>query len=361
MKTIKNILLAVAASSLTLFVLVHSASLSKGISIGIQICINNLIPSLFFFMVLCSFFMESGIGQKIFVFLIRPLSKLFCVSPVTASVFCFSLLGGFPVGAKLLADSVKREEISPQEAESALAYCVNCGPAFLISAVSVPIFHNYTIGIVVYCSQVLAALTIGIISRKHSHGSVSLSAPTVSIHPPQYSNSFISAVRSTVQSMGIICALVLLFSGISQILKEIGFMGFLSHKLEIIMTSEMANSFLTGLLEVTAGCNALQNCKSLTILILITGFGGVCIQLQIKAIIGNLKMNAFYFYRLPYIFFSWFYSMIFIRIFGGTIVVFSQQDQMIHQPYTVSPFFTVLLIILSVLLLLSVPKSDTMK
>ena len=344
-----------------IFAFMNSASLSQGISSGIQICLNSLIPSLFFFMVLCSFLMDSGIGQKTFRFLVRPLANLFCVSPAVASIFCFSLLGGFPVGAKLLSDGIRRQEISSQEAERALAFCVNCGPAFLISAVSIPIFCNYTIGIIVYCSQVLAALTIGIISRGRAKRLLSPANCTVGFLPSTYSSCFIGAVHSTIRSMGMICALVLLFSGFSQILKDTGLFAYVSHALELFMTSEAADCLITGLLEVTAGCHALQACKSFTVLIIITGFGGVCVQLQIKAIVGNLKMKYFYLYRIPYIFCSWLYSMILIRFFGGAVHVFSRQEHIIFQPYTVSPFFTVLLIILSVILLLSVRKSDTMK
>lgn len=354
---VKKVILSFIAAGALFLALLFSAPLAKGAQNGIQLCLNSLIPSLFIFMALCSFFMETGIGYKMLSFLASPLSRLLHISHSGAAIFCFSLLGGFPVGAKLLADAVKRKEIDQNTAERMLAYCVNCGPAFLISAVSVPIFHNYTIGIIVYCSQVLSALAVAIItarnlkkknvlpvSRQQDSGAVSF--------------QFIHAVESTIRSMALICALVVIFSAINYVLDDIEIMQKLASGFSLFMTDKMAISLLTGILEVTNGCNALAASQSLIVLIIITGFGGLCVQLQIKAVTANMRMTYFYLYRPLYIACSLFFSMILIRFFGGTAAVFNYQQPIVQKPFLVSPAFSILLIILSVFLLLSVRKSD---
>ncbi len=361
---ISNRLLPIAAIGMMLALLIWSAAFAQGIRDGISICLNNLIPSLFLFMILCSFFMESGIGKRMLSVLISPIAKLFHISKSGAAIFCFSLLGGFPIGAKLLSDAVKRNEMNPDTAERMLAYCVNCGPAFLISAVSIPVFHNYTVGIIVYCSQILAAVIIGILSgRKIKERTASAPSNKTNAEPasPAYSACFIRAVDSTARSMMLVCAFVLVFSGVSAVINELGVISWLSHRLALIMTEQEAAALLFGIMEVTTGCNALFPAPSFLIFVIITGFSGICVQLQIKAIMEKIRMRYFYLFRPLYVLLSCFFSMILIRLFGGTASVFGHQDAIIPKPFVVSPFFSVLLLILSLFLLLSVKKSDTIK
>ena len=210
---------------------------------GIQICLNSLIPSLFFFMALSSFLMQSGIGDKMFYPLCYPLSKMFRIEKKFVPIFCFSLLGGYPIGPKLIADAISKKEMSPKTGARMLAFCVNCGPAFLISAVSVPIFHNYRIGMIVYLSQILSAFCIGcLLGRKKTESPFS----KVLTQNQQYahlsfSNEFVIAVQTSVKSMALICAFVVAFTGISQVLKDTGMIHAISSLLQYVMTEESAN------------------------------------------------------------------------------------------------------------------------
>ena len=339
-----------------------SKSLAQGCLYGIQICLNSLIPSLFFFMALSSFLMQSGIGDKMFYPLCYPLSKMFRIEKKFVPIFCFSLLGGYPIGPKLIADAISKKEMSPKTGARMLAFCVNCGPAFLISAVSVPIFHNYRIGMIVYLSQILSAFCIGcLLGRKKTESPFS----KVLTQNQQYahlsfSNEFVIAVQTSVKSMALICAFVVAFTGISQVLKDTGMIHAISSLLQYVMTEESANCLVFGLLEVTSGCARLSGSPSMPLFILFTGFGGICVHIQTKAILNKaaVKMNLFYLLRPIYILFSYIFSMFFIRLCGGETAVFQAQDQIIRKNYTASPVSSVLLIILSITLLLSNQKSD---
>ena len=342
-----------------------SKSLAQGCLYGIQICLNSLIPSLFFFMALSSFLMQSGIGDKMFYPLCYPLSKMFRIEKKFVPIFCFSLLGGYPIGPKLIADAISKKEMSPKTGARMLAFCVNCGPAFLISAVSVPIFHNYGIGMIVYLSQILSAFCIGcLLGRKKTESPFS----KVLTQNQQYahlsfSNEFVIAVQTSVKSMALICAFVVAFTGISQVLKDTGMIRAISSLLQYVMTEESANCLVFGLLEVTSGCARLSGSPSMPLFILFTGFGGICVHIQTKAILNKaaVKMNLFYLLRPIYILFSYIFSMFFIRLCGGETAVFQAQDQIIRKNYTASPVSSVLLIILSITLLLSNQKSDTIE
>lgn len=349
-----KILLAFAVLISAIF---WAKSLAKGVVNGIGLCLNSLIPSLFFFLCLSAFLMRSDVGEKMFFFCNKPLSRFFRIPPSLVSVFCFSLLGGFPVGAKLLSDSVEEKKLSQIQAERMLAYCVNCGPAFLISAVSVPIFNNYSIGLIVYLSQVLAAIAVGWLCGRRMPASDNISTGTTPARK-SFSENLVLSVRSSVSSMAMICAFVLLFTGLNQVLKDSGLLTRLTAVLEHIMTEEKAGILLTGLLEVTSGCSGLSACKSLLLFALLTGFGGLCVQIQIQALINRcgMRMKYFYLYRPVYLAVSLFSSMVLVRFFGGAATVFSAQSPLIPRAYTVSPFGSILLIGLSVMLLLSCKK-----
>lgn len=362
---VMRVLQGIFASFAVILAIAFSKSLAKGCLYGIQICLNSLIPSLFFFMALSSFLMQSGMGDKMFYPFCRPLSKWFRIEKKQVPIFCFSLLGGYPIGPKLIADAIKKGELQPKTGERMLAFCVNCGPAFLISAVSVPIFHNYRIGLIVYLSQILAAVSIGcLIGRKQTPvTSQPVSAsPTLSAHR-SFSSEFVTAVQSSVKSMALVCAFVVVFTGISQILKDTGVIENISSLLQHIMTKETADCLIIGLLEVTSGCAQLAGCPSMPLFILFTGFGGICVQIQTKAILNQagVKMKWFYLFRPIYILLSYIFSMFLIRLCGGETAVFQAQDQIIRKNYTVSPAASVLLIILSIVLLLSCKKSDTIE
>ena len=356
----KGVFISSAAILTLILALLYSGPLAQGAGNGIMLCLNSLIPSLFLFMALCSFLMESGIGRKMFALWITPLSKVLHISPNGAAIFCFSLLGGFPIGAKLLADAVKRKEMKQETAERMLAYCVNCGPGFLISAVSVPVFHNYRIGVIVYCAQLLSAFVVALISaRKLPHEEIPKAEKSACLENMSY--HFVHAVESAIRSMASICALVVLFSAVSHVMEATGVMKALADGLSFCMTDKTAVSLITGILEVTNGCNTLAASQSFIILIIITGFGGFCVQLQIKAITGNMKMTCFYLYRPLYIACSLLFSMVLIRFFGGTAAVFQHQELIVQKPFLISPLFSVLLVILSLILLLSVRKADIIK
>ena len=66
---------------------------------GVQLCLQTVIPSLFCFMVLTGFLINSGLYRLISLPL-GPLTKgLFCLPPSMGSVVLLSLIGGYPMGA----------------------------------------------------------------------------------------------------------------------------------------------------------------------------------------------------------------------------------------------------------------------
>ena len=62
---INDVLLICAVTALCCTILIFSDIISSGILSGIKTCVNVLIPSLFPFMIISSFIIQSGLSEKI--------------------------------------------------------------------------------------------------------------------------------------------------------------------------------------------------------------------------------------------------------------------------------------------------------
>lgn len=129
----KKLFLPLIFILLFFIMLAGSASTFQGALNGLNLWLFTVLPSLLPYMIISSFMTESGTFQY--------LSRL--LSPVTRHVFGLSkncgyviLLGflcGYPIGSKLSADMVKKNEISVREGQILLSFCNNVSPAFLIT------------------------------------------------------------------------------------------------------------------------------------------------------------------------------------------------------------------------------------
>ena len=107
---------------------------------GLLIWYRNMIPSLFPFMVLSGFMIRCGFSVKIGQLLKPILGLLFRLPPPMLYVIFMGFLCGFPMGAKVVADMLEKEQITPEEGTYLLAFCNNIGPLYLLGYV-IPLFH----------------------------------------------------------------------------------------------------------------------------------------------------------------------------------------------------------------------------
>lgn len=251
-----------------------SQDISAGISQGIHICLNSLIPSLYFFMILSNIIMNTSLCRV----LARPFRlfsrRVLKLNDKLFVIFLLSLLGGYPVGAKLIGDQLKEHRISVKTGQRMMMFCVNCSPAFLICYLSLYLWDSMVIGVILYLSQVLAALLMAVLSGFRYPIPKQVPAAQGS-QQDTLSAVFVSSVNQATHTMGIICSFVVTFCAAFPILDH-----FLSDgKLSLA---------IKGLLEVTAGCQGLASVSFLSSVLgaaLFTSFGGVCVFLQITAIV----------------------------------------------------------------------------
>ena len=128
-------------------ILLFPNDVRNGASNGISYCLYTLVPSLFPFMVLSSFIIHSGISKFIGKLLQPVIQFLFYLPGSAGSVIIMSMIGGYPVGARGCMSLLEQGAITQKQAQRMLYFCVNAGPAFIISVVGSTLLQNALMGL----------------------------------------------------------------------------------------------------------------------------------------------------------------------------------------------------------------------
>lgn len=251
--------------------LVFSAKAKNGAFMGVMLCGRVVIPSLFPFTV-CALFLQNADFLRFFDRLSPITTKIFGLNGRGVGLWVLSLIGGYPIGAKLLSQSVEKREIAPETAGKMLGYCVNAGPAFIITAVGVNAFSSKTIGVILLCSHIFASFLVLCLNR-FLYGNIEVKAKMQTT--PSFSDNFVLSTANAASAIMNVCGFVILFSCVIAFFEQ--------------------NEKLSGLgllLEVTNGVN---NSKNVFVVSFLLGFSGVSIWCQVLAMTRNIKMNFLHF------------------------------------------------------------------
>ncbi len=259
----------------------------EGAKSGISYSLGILIPSLFPFMFLSGFAVEYGISRKLGRIL-SPFTEKILYLPSEAGVtVLLSLIGGFPVGAVGISALFKQGKITEKQAQRMLCFCVNSGPAFLISVVGTELYDSEMIGIILLTAQTIASLIIGAVLGLLARRKEPLQrSVAVSGGRNSFSSAFVISAKNASVSTVNLCALVVLFSSFESVLMNI-------LKIDSSSPSGMA---LKAILEVTDGCSCLaENHVPIFLTALAIGWSGICVHFQIYASAENININKLVF------------------------------------------------------------------
>ncbi len=273
----KKLLIISILFALTVILLYPNASatgVEKGLIISSKVIIPSLFPITFCVTLLMNFINTENSG-----FLSKVSVKIFNLTAMEFIGFLLSLIGGYPIGAKIISELYDNGKTNKNNAITMQNYCVNAGPAFIIIAVGIKMFHNIKIGFVLFASHILSSIIIAIISKKKI---VLNKAQKQSIIKSDFAESFVNSAASTSSALIGICFYVTLFSVIGEILDSV------SSKISFL-------KFVKYFLEIT---NALNNNKNVYVASFLLGFAGFCIWLQIFSINKEYNIKNFVLFRI---------------------------------------------------------------
>ncbi|MEA4932824.1 MAG: nucleoside recognition domain-containing protein [Lawsonibacter sp.] len=268
---------------------------------GLTLCGNVIIPSLFPFFVLSSMVVDLGMSRYLGKLLEPIMAPLFRVNGSCATALALGFVGGYPVGARTAISLYQSGQCSRTEAERMLAFCNNCGPAFILGVVGAGVFSSGAIGLLLYLAHISASLLIGLLfsfyrpgEGPRSQGKTGPQFQTTSL-PLAFTRSVTGALQSTIN----ICAFILFFTVAIRILTISGFLSMLASLLSCLLaplglSQIWAERLLAGILEVSSGVASLRDgalSGRLSMAAFMLGWAGVSVHCQVMAFLGDSGLS----------------------------------------------------------------------
>lgn len=243
---------------------------------AISLCCAIIFPSLFPFTVCVLMVIRYGINinnKNINNFLYKTLGHNFNMF----FVFILSLLGGYPIGIKLIDELNSQKIINDKSADIMSMYCVNAGPSFIVSVIGSAIASK-KIGIILLISNTLSSVLIAIIcSKKLKKQHVNFIENNTS--EQSLAKNFVTSVNDAIDSLIKICSFIIIFSVIN------AYLDYFIIDLPII-------KYISLFTEVST---AVNKCKNIYFISLLIGFGGISVWCQIFSLKKGKKCNLLLF------------------------------------------------------------------
>lgn len=304
-----------------MFLMILNPDICKnGAVYGLMLSSNVIIPSIFPFSVLVLFMLKTNL-----------LENLKINNQIT--LFLLSLIGGYPVGAKLLNEAVSSQKMNSKTAEKSLNYCINAGPAFIILAIGKGVLGSKLMGYILFISHILSSFLIMLILKpeipKNKYNSQNCNLI----------DSFVLSVSDAASSTFSICSFVVVFSVI------INFINYYSKKLKPL-------KYIGLLLEVV---NATTTTKNIILISFLLGFSGICIWFQIWSVTKSFKINyiKFIIFRILHGSLSAILTALIIKIFNITLPTLSNGISANYVFTNYTPQVAISLIIMGLILIIS--------
>ena len=278
--TIKQqVVSGITAAAAMLILILDTPTAIRGAQEGIQLCLQTVIPSLFPFFLLANIVVSLLSGSR-FSRLFRAFGS-FCRMPQGAEgLLVIGCIGGYPVGARCIADAYSRGMLSFAQANRMLGFCCNAGPSFLFGMVSA-LFPSRSIVWLLWAIHLICAALIG-----HFLPEDSDCAP-VNITPTQ-AYTWVSSMGQALRSMASVCGWVIIFRVV---------LAFLDRWIFWLLPEAYA-ALITGILELSNGCVQLGKIQNsglrFALCAAFLGWGGVCVGMQTVSATEGLGTGLYF-------------------------------------------------------------------
>lgn len=295
----RDILLGAGLLWATLALILWPEQAMEAMRDGVTLCGNVILPSLFPFFVLSSLVVDLGLAAYLGRALEGLMRPLFRVSGSCAAAVALGFIGGYPVGARTALQLYQQGLCSKPEAERLLAFCNNSGPAFILGVVGAGIFGDSRVGFLLYLTHALASMLVGLLFRfyggsERRHAASPRPKPIQVVTVPA---AFTGAVVRSLQSTLNICAFVVFFSVVLQLLSAFGAFAALAELLALIgFEPGWARRLVAGLLELSSGVSSLRGGTHLagrvSMAAFMLGWAGLSVHCQVLSFLVDSGLSA---------------------------------------------------------------------
>jgi sporulation integral membrane protein YlbJ len=268
---------------------------------GLVVFCTVVLPALLPFFVLTKMLTTLQVINSFCNFL-HPITKFLFKAPAISSyIFLMSIISGYPVGAKLIAECYEEGLITNKEAEKISTFTSNSGPMFIVGTVGVGFLLSYTAGVIVLVSHILGSVLNGIFYRgafttKQLNNNSKIPKKQVDLD-----KLFENSVYSSVLSLLTIGAYIAIFFTLVELLNNWHFfeavVKILSPILNLLkLNSNFILAAFEGLVEITKGTYSVaqlgENLRISTISCsFLISFGGASVYFQSLSFLNTCKIN----------------------------------------------------------------------
>lgn len=297
LRKIKKIAAGAAAVLCAVLLLVFPEEAGNGVSKGIEICLSRVVPSVFPMMLLCMAAVESGCVGYASRLLAPVSSALFGLPGEAAAAVLLSVTGGYPAGAKTVAELYRSGAVNSEQAERMVLFCFGAGPAFLLGVTGSLAGMNAAWLLLV--TQILSVIITGIIvCRARPLGAFKPETQSRRAVSADASSVIVSSVGKASSAVMQVCLYVTVFSAVRALFDAAG----VSAAAVRLMTAlgvpqPAAEAVIPLLMEVTGGCMASVR-AGLPLTAFAVGFGGLSVQLQVLDITRAIGVSPLKFFAV---------------------------------------------------------------
>lgn len=306
--------------------------IAKGVTSGLYLCVDVVIPALFPVLCVTSCFANSGVIGVIAKYSEKISKILFKSNGYFLPIFLLSLVSGYPVGASLSNQIYKNGKITIYERNKIALVSCSGGPGFLLLAVGVGIFGSYNIGLILLITHITTSILVGIIVSRF----YKCSNKSFSYHNNIFiGDALVKGVGSACNCIISICAYTVLFSAVVNVVSKYLRFSFLYKP-------------IVSVLEVTNAVYALADSDvALPIVSAVVGFGGLSVIFQISSALENYRPPIFkiILVRVFHSALSYFICNIVMNFFEVSKPVFKSNSTIMVANYKNTAFSCLLLIL----------------
>lgn len=275
---------------LLFFVMLTQPEISfKGAQNGLQLWFQVLVPTLLPFMIVTNILFQTN-GISYITYAASPvLSRLFRTSQKGGFACITGFLCGYPMGAKVIGDLCRNQDITTKEGQYLLSFCNNTSPAFVSNYICWKILNCSERIVPSICILFLTPVILSFLFRK---------IHTISDNDHIADSS--DRTKHRLQSAAIIDHCIL--NAFESVFKIGGYMVLFSIFFLILGKIKLFQSFygmcMLASLEITNGIFLLSNYEDpirYAITMGITSFGGICSIAQTASMLKGTDLKLSYY------------------------------------------------------------------
>ena len=263
--------------------------------VGLKLWATTVLPSLLPFFFLTALLQGSGVIFLLARVFKRPARLLFNADGIVIYIRILSLISGYPVGAKIIADLYSNGIIDSAQAQKYALFCSTSGPIYIVGTVACGLLSSPRLGFILLLTHYLSSLLNGIIFRKlpdNGHIAPLLTKQTTN-------NALYDAMFSAVSTLTLLGGFIAVFYTFCQIALDFKLLTPLISLLTPVLGKDLSTGMALGLIECTSGCQYISTLMrsdlSVCIISQIIAFGGVSVWVQSMAYLNKAKVSFFWF------------------------------------------------------------------